>query len=229
MTIRFKNLKESLRDLEEESGLGEHHYTAQSGNKSASRKAVQYILLGAFIISFFMFAGKKYDISVLEPLQGITQSISFPQYGAGLLDSMGEMLVDMGYESLSRDELTELRREGVTATYVMRVRGLGYDELTLDEAVRLQRAGVSSTYIAMMQELGYSGLTIDDLIRLRRNNVTAHFTSNMHDLGFQDLGIEELIRLREIGVSVSLVERLLGQSENELTLEEIIRYRISNQ
>ncbi len=227
MTNKFKNLKESIRDLEEESGVVEKRYKAKGSPPSFVRRATQYLLLGAFILTFLLYAGRQYEFQIFTPFQTLTQSIA--GHSQSLLDGMGRMLEEMGYGTLTHEELTELRAEGVTATYVMRVRELGYEDLTLEDAVRLQNAGVSTTFMTMMQELGYRDLTIDDYIRLRRNNVTAHFTSNMHDMGFQDLTIEELIRLREVGVTANLVELLLEDSENILTLEEIIRYRISNQ
>ena len=227
MTNKFKNLKESIRDLEEETGLDEKRYIAKGRQPTFFRRAAQYLLLGAFILSFLLYAGRQYEFQVFTPFQTLSQSVTGPSQS--LLDGMGSMLEEMGYGTLSHEELRELRAEGVTGTYVMRIRDLGYEDLTLGDAVRLQNAGVSTTFMTMMQELGYRDLTIDDYIRLRRNNVTAHFTSNMHDMGFQNLSIEELIRLREVGVTASLVEQLLEESENELTLEEIIRYRISNQ
>lgn len=227
MTEKFTNLKDNLRDFEEDSGIPEGYLTIKDRKRVKSGRWLQYILLGALVFSFLIFVERQYEFNVISPFQNLVASVNTPSQS--LLDAMGRMLEEMGYEALTTEELIELRAEGVTATYISRVKDLGYDDLSLNDAVRLQQAGVSTTFMTMMHELGYENLTVDDFIRLRRYGVTAYFTSNMHDLGYTEIEMDELIRLRDIGVTTALVERLQQDSDGELTLEEIIRYRISNQ
>jgi hypothetical protein len=143
---------------------------------------------------------------------------------------MGEWMEEMGYGTLTREELIALRQEGVTATYTSQIRDAGYTDVTLDQLVELSDAGVSATFTRMMKELGYE-LSITDLIDLERAGVTAYFTSNMLDLGYtlEDLSKENLIRLGNIGVTHTLAERLIEEQEVRPTVDELIRYRISNQ
>ncbi len=190
------------------------------------------ILFAGFIGSFILYAGISYinyqpSGSVNNPFTAAQNWINQPD--EELLEGMGNWMEEMGYTNLSREELIELREQGVTATFTSRMRDLGYSDLTLDQLVRLRQNDVSSTFAAMMSELGYE-LSVEDLIDLRQHGVTAYYTSNLHDLGYTDITKEELIRLRDTGVETAEAEALVEQEEGQLpTIEELIRYHISNQ
>ncbi|MGF1668812.1 MAG: hypothetical protein ACFCU6_00075 [Balneolaceae bacterium] len=225
MGSKFKNLKNSLNDLEDEPGSD---YLEKNPNSSGSKGDgfLRYVLFGAFLVTFLFYAANNIKFEITNPFQTISQIVSQPD--EDLLQRMNIMMAEMGYTGLIHEELAELRRNGVTATYIASVRELGYTDLTLEDAVRLRQADASATFMAMMLELGYE-LDIDDFIRLRRNGVTASFTSNMHDLGYAHITVDELIRLRQIGVTSTLVRELQEREGQDISLDQIIRYRISNQ
>jgi len=224
MESKFKNLKDSLDDLQEEN----FRYGVKPDQKieSPGLSVTRYILLGAFLITFIFYVSKSINIQPLSPFQTISEIMNQPN--EDLLNRMNAIMVEMGYTGLTNEDLTELRNQGVTATYIASVRELGFTDLTIEDAVRLRQADVSATFMAMMLELGYKP-DLEDFIRLRRNNVTAFHTSNLHDLGYTDITVDELIRLQQIGVTTSLIQELQESEGENLTLDEIIRYRISNQ
>ncbi|MDX1639179.1 MAG: hypothetical protein R3281_14530 [Balneolaceae bacterium] len=231
MESKFKSLKEQLRSLEESdigSGQLQRKKSSSTGGTSLSTLS-RYVLFGAFLIAFLFYAGARYGASELQAVNPVEQFFSWVnQPDQQLLEDMGDWMEEMGYTNLTREDLIELREEGVTATFTSRMRDLGYTDLTLEELVRLRQNDVSATFSAMMRELGYD-LSIEELIRLRQHGVTAYFTSNMHDLGYTEITTDELIRLRDTGVRPSEVERLIEESETLPTIEELIRYHISNQ
>ena len=229
MSTKFRNLKNDLKDLENEtegSGLG-----VSPKSESNSPKTANYILVILFVGSLIFYAGNRVSnfFSDFEnPISEVVQS--FNEYDADLLVGMGEWMEDMGYGVLSNEELSALRDEGVTATETQRLHDIGYTDVTLEQLVELQDADVSATYASMMKELGYE-FTIDDLIETRRNGVTANFTSRMMDLGytFEELTKENLMRMRSINVTDRLAERLIEERGERPTIDELVRYRISNQ
>lgn len=174
-------------------------------------------------------SGAAVNPSFFEELRrGFQDGFNEVQYSEELLDGMGSWMEEMGYTGLTRDDLIELRKQGVTATYTNGLRELGYD-LSLEEVVRLRKADVTVRFAAMMQSLGYE-LTVDDLMRLKRVGVTAYFTSNLHDLGYRDLTLDQLVRLQQVNVSVDDIQRLINAAQGERpSYEEIIRNAISNQ
>lgn len=234
MGTKFRSLKDQLKELEQ-SDLGkkvspELRKTDVRSHISISNWG-RYVLFGAFMLAFIFYAGARYDISGVD-LQSVNPVEEFfswvDQPDDQLLEDMGAWMEEMGYTGLTKEDLIDLREEGVTATFTSRMRDLGYENLTLDDLVRLRQNDVSATFTAMMKELGYD-LTVDDLVQLRQHGVTAYYTSNLHDLGYTDITKEELIRLKDTGVRTSEVEQLIQESESLPAIEELIRYRISNQ
>ncbi|RNC85735.1 MAG: hypothetical protein ED557_02880 [Balneola sp.] len=258
MSTKFRNLKNDLQDLENdssESGIGISPKTGGGGSKTAN-----YILVIAFVVTLLFYAGSRVTNFFTDIGNPISEAIeSFNEYDPELLAGMGEMMEDMGYGVLSDAELSALRDEGVTATETKRFHDLGYTDLTLEEVVELRNAGVSAsetqeffdvgynnltvdqlidlenanvsaTYASMMKELGYS-FTVDDLTTTRRNGVTANFTSRMMDLGytFEELTKENLIRMRNLDVTDNLAAQLIAERGERPTVDELIRYKISNQ
>lgn len=225
MQTKFKNLKNDLENLEDGSHLqNDPEISSFKGNS----KLANYILLIAFIATLLFYAGSRMSLPDLNPIDNIVQELNQPN--VDLLNDMGDWLEEMGYGTLTHQQLMELREEGVTATYTSEIRAVGYTDVTLDQMVDLSRADVSAEFARMMKELGYE-LSIEDLVRLRSDGVTAYFTSNMMDLGytFEELSKENLSRMRSVGVTHELAERLIAERESKPTVDELIRYRISNQ
>lgn len=229
MSTQFRKLKNDLDDFENES-LGELKEN-QRHTRDTNSKLPNYILLFAFIITLIVYTGSKFNISSLnfqKPFIELTNALNEPS--EDLLNGMGSWMADMGYGELTHEELKELRKKGVTATYTDGIRKIGYTDVTLEQLVELQRADVSTTYARMMKELGYT-LSVEELIKTRNNKLTASFTSRMLDLGYprEELTIENLMRLTSVGVTSNLVERLLKEQGQRATIDELVRYRISNQ
>ncbi len=231
MGSKFKSLRKQLRFLEESESADHNLHRKKSGSLStiSFSKFSRYFLFGAFLVAFLSYAAIQYtgpEQQVSNPVSDFFSWVDEPS--ETLLNDMGTWMEEMGYTGLTREELVDLREEGVTATFTSRMRDLGYTDLTLDDLVRLRQNDVSATFSAMMKELGYE-LTIEELIQLRQHNVTAHFTSNMHDLGYTDITQEELVRLKDTGVELSEVERLIEENEQRPGIEDLIRHHISNQ
>ena len=228
MRTENENLKNNLRSTEKDS-LEEYLAKSERNRQPPDQdKTTSKFLLAAIIILLGIYFVKDISSTSVNVFPAVVSSVFSNEPSEDLLNRMNTVMVEMGYTGLSHDDLRELRREGVTATYISNVRALGFSDLSLEEAVRLANARVTSAFMAMMLELGYD-LDIDDFIQLRRANVTAHYTSNIHDLGYTDVTTEQLIRMRRIGVTPSLIERLQRERGEDVPLEEVIRYRISNQ
>lgn len=226
MSTKFRNLRNDLKDLEEDTSSQINQSSLDKSSNSG--KLSNYILLLAFIATLTFYVGSKFDFNIGNPIDRLEQVINEPD--PDLLDRMGAMMTEMGYGELTHEELTALRAEGVTATYTSQIRDAGYTEVTLPQLVDLQNADVSSTYARMMKELGYT-LTVEELAETRRAGVTANFTSRMMDLGYtqEELTKENLIRLKGVNVTDRTASSLIEQNGVRPTIEELIRYKISNQ
>ena len=249
MTAKFNKLKEQLKNLETGDNLSNSRITKNRNRSKVSRLSTPNWLRYALFIGFFgvftAYAAYNYlGSNITISTGGFEDLVSWvDQPDEDLLEGMGSWMEEMGYTGLTREDLIELREQGVTATYTSRIRDLGYTDITLEEVTRLAQNDVSSTFAAMMKELGYD-LSVEQMVQLRQHDVTAYYTSNLHDLGYVDITPEELIRLRNTGVTTEEVERLIserqaagngdgtdvaGENQSLPTIEELIRYHISNQ
>lgn len=227
MSTKFRNLKNDLKDLEDDTVSQLNQSSLDKSSNSG--KLSNYILLFAFIATLTFYVGSRFDYSGINNLPDrIEQAINQPN--EELLQGMGTWMADMGYGELSREELLDLRSEGVTATYTSGIQELGYTDVTLEQLIELQRADVSTTYARMMKELGYT-LTADELAETRRGGVTANFTSRMMDLGYtgEELTKENLMRMRGVDVTERTVARLIEERGERPSIDELVRYKISNQ
>lgn len=229
MSTKFRNLKNDLKDLEDDTVSQLNQSSLDKSSNSG--KLSNYILLFAFIATLTFYVGSRFNFSELNidnPLDRIEQAINEPNQD--LLNRMGAWMTEMGYGELTNEELVALRNEGVTATYTNGIREVGYTDVTLDQLVELQRSDVSSTYARMMKELGYD-LSVDELIETRNAGVTANFTSRMMDLGYtkEELTKENLMRLRRVEVTDRTAARLIEERGEKPTIDELVRFRISNQ
>jgi len=226
MSTKFRNLKNDLKDLEDDTVSQLNQSSLDKSSNSG--KLSNYILLFAFIATLTFYVGSRFDFSTFNPIDKIEQAINEPDLD--LLNRMGTWMTEMGYGELTNEELLNLRSEGVTATYTNGIREVGYTDVTLDQLVELQRADVSATYARMMKELGYS-LTVAELVETRNAGVTANFTSRMMDLGYtkEELTKENLIRLRGVDVTERTASRLIEENGERPSIDELVRYKISNQ
>jgi hypothetical protein len=227
MSTKFRNLKNDLKDLEDDTVSQLNQSSLDKSSNSG--KLSNYILLFAFIATLTFYVGSRFDYSGINSIPDrIEQAINEPDQD--LLNRMGAWMTEMGYGELTNEELTELRSEGVTATYTNSIRQVGYTDVTLDQLVDLQRADVSSTYARMMKELGYS-LTVEELAETRRAGVTANFTSRMMDLGYtrEELTKENLMRMRSVDVTDRTAASLIDERGERPSIDELVRYKISNQ
>jgi hypothetical protein len=258
MSTKFNNLRNDLEDLEKEGSFDIDGSSSSSSSKTSS-KVANYILLFAFLTTLVFYAGSKINFPAFDvnPIEEIAQRLTQPS--EDVLNGMGSWMEEMGYGTLSKQELIDLREKGVTATFTSQVREAGFTDVTLDELVDLKRAnvsasfisaikdegypdltlqqaidlrnaGVSTTFTRMMKELGYH-LSVNDLLDLEQADVTAYLTSNLMDLGYtkEELTKENLIRLVNNGVSHQLAKRLIDERGSRPTIDELIRYKISNQ
>ena len=156
MAAKFQKLKDELKSLEEGDMLSRSVTRKDRSNGLfqpgiSSPNWLRRILLAGFLGSFLVYAGVNYlgsAPSVENPFTTVQNWANQPN--EELLQGMGDWMEEMGYADLSRQDLIELRQQGVTATFTSRMQDLGYTDLTLDQLVRLRQNDISSTFAAMM-------------------------------------------------------------------------------
>lgn len=222
---RFKNT-----DSKRESQLNVNSPSSDSSSDSKAMIGLRGILFIGFLVMFiaFIFSDISLKPNTSDIVASVTNSILDSTPDDKLIADMGAWMERMGYKGLTNQDLIELRRKGVTATYTSKIRELGYNP-SLDEIASLIQHDVSATFASMMHSLGYSKISLDDMIRLRVHDVTAHYTSNVHDAGYSTISVDDLIRIKDARVSISMIKKLNEGRVQLASIDDLVRYGISNQ
>jgi beta-lactamase regulating signal transducer with metallopeptidase domain len=162
-------------------------------------------------------------------------------------------IVKGGYPDISTDQLIELARHGVSASYVNRIRRVLSDP-GIDDLIELANHGVSSRYVESMRKLmgdlsvrdlvdlanhgvssrhadamkrGLGSPSVQDLIRLANSGVSSEYVSRLQELGLEDLKIDDLIRLANSGVTLDWIYALRWMGYTDITVDRAIELRNS--
>lgn len=116
-------------------------------------------------------------------------------------------LRDAGYQNLSADDLVRFRIHGVTSEGVREFRTLGY-QLSAEDLVRFQIHGVKPSFVRELRDLGYKNVDAEDLVRMAIHGVTTRFIREMKDAGYVGIPVEKLIEMRIHGIDANYVKHV---------------------
>jgi hypothetical protein len=89
-------------------------------------------------------------------------------------------MAELGYPSLSWDQLIEMRSQGVGPDYVTRpARTAGYAHLTPEQLVSAALPGVSPDFVRGMAAEGLKDLSLSELLELRTQGVSPEYVRNL--------------------------------------------------
>lgn len=225
-----KKKRFSSNDSNRQSQVSVNSLSSEPNSESKAMIGLRGILFIGFVVMFvvFVFSDISFKPNTSEIASTFANSIFDSTPDDNLITGMGDWMEKMGYKGLSKEDLIELRKKGVTATFTSKIRDLGYNP-SLEEITRLVQHDVSATFASMMHSLGYKDITLDDLIRLRVHEVTAHYTSNVHDAGYNTISVDDLIRIKDARVSISMIKKINQGRVQLASIDDLVRYGISNQ
>lgn len=139
---------------------------------------------------------------------------------------------DTSIDSLTIDQLIELRKYGVDAEFIQAIRTLGFQDVTYRQLLQAAKYGADERYITRMREAGYDGLELLAYARMSKYGVDPDFLASMERAGYSDLSAEELIDMSKYGVDEALVARLTAAGFDDLGVSDIIdasKYGVSSE
>ena len=92
-------------------------------------------------------------------------------------------------------DILEARIHGVDSRFVEEMREIGFGSLSLNELKEFRMFGVTPDYIRELRELGLGDLSPKQIAELRMHGVTQKFIREMVDLGYVDLDVPNLMRM----------------------------------
>ena len=125
-------------------------------------------------------------------------------------------------DSVSVEQLIQLRKNGVDAEFVRELRELGYDQLTVRELITLSRYDASPAYIRSMQEAGFDDLTVEQLIRMRKYDLDAELVRALRQQDYADLTPDQLVTLSKYDVDPEDISALDRLGYSNLSVEDLV-------
>ena len=136
-------------------------------------------------------------------------------------------LVGRSTDSISSKRLVTLAMHGVTPDYMDRFERLGYGQLSLDDALKLRVAGVTPGLVDQFSKLGYADLSLNELQDMGLQGVNPKFIRELQELGYENLKLKTLVSMRVHGVSPDFIREVSKGRTDRLSPKKLIERRVS--
>lgn len=118
----------------------------------------------------------------------------------GVTPEFVQSIAALGYERASADELVSLRVHGVTREFLSEMKGYFGRLLPLEASVEVRIHGVTAQYLRSLAEAGLGKLSPEEAVELRNHGVTAEYLRAFREAGYAELSVEDAVSLRNHGV-----------------------------
>ena len=137
-----------------------------------------------------------------------------------VLRSLG--IHDVG--DVSDHQLKNLAFGGISAAAVRGFRELGFSSLTLDELLGLAVRIVSPEYVRAMRDAGVAETeTVEQVVELRFHNVSPEYARALAALGYRGLTSRQLLELHRAGVTPEVSRALRDSSCSTPSVDALLR------
>jgi hypothetical protein len=157
--------------------------------------------------------------------RGFSLSLILEMARQGVTPEYIDEMADLGYPSLTPEQLIELRSQGVDSDYVRELADVGYRDLSTEQLVELRSQGVDAEFARGLKEQGLDSLSLADLVQLRNQGVDPEYIAELKEAGQENLSVSRLISLRNQGVDGEFVTELKAQGYDGLSANRLIALR----
>ena len=127
----------------------------------------------------------------------------------------------VGYDNLSRNEISALYSMHVSPEYVKSLQDLGYKDLTVRDLTSLKAMHVTAEEIKGFQDIGLKDLDARQLSNFRAMKITPEFVKGFQNIGYKDLDARQLDRFKSMGVSPEFIKGFTDLGYDELSANQL--------
>lgn len=125
-------------------------------------------------------------------------------------------------DSLSIDQIIQLRKYGIDADFILSLKELGYTELSFSTLIGLGKYGANGRYIRDMRDAGYTTQSLDDYAEMSKYGVDPEYVAFLDDLGYSNLSAHDLTQMSKYGVDPELVALLDKYGYEGIEIEDLV-------
>jgi beta-lactamase regulating signal transducer with metallopeptidase domain len=133
-------------------------------------------------------------------------------------------LVAAGYGDLPVDDIINLKNQGVTADYLLRMSRAGWGKLLPSIVIRLKQQGVDPDYVREIHSLGFGPYTPGLMINLKVHGVPVDLLQALKEYGIAQASAEELIDARNHGLCAQNLKEARTYGSH-LTMRQLVRLK----
>lgn len=125
-------------------------------------------------------------------------------------------------DSLSIDQIIQLRKYGVDAAFIRELKALGFDDLTYRDLISLGKYGADADDIRAFRAAGLTNLSLQDYAMMSKYGVDEDFVAAMQQAGYRNLSADDLVAMSKYGVDEDLIETLAQNGYNNLSIDDLV-------
>ncbi len=143
-----------------------------------------------------------------------------------LLEAQQEAKQKAEENSLTPNNLVQMKIHGVTSEYIEAMRKAGFEKLTIMQIIEMKIHGIDEAYIKEAQSLSNEKLSARDIIQFKISGVKPEYISAMKQAGFDNLSIRKLSHMRLIGVMPEFAADMKRAGYDNLTAEQLTQMKL---
>jgi len=112
----------------------------------------------------------------------------------------------LGYDNLSRNEISSLYSMHVSPEYIKSLQDLGYKDLSVRDLTNLKAMHVTTEDIKGFRDIGVNNLDIRQLDNFKAMKITPEFVKGFQNIGYKDLDARQLNTLKSMDITPEFIK-----------------------
>jgi hypothetical protein len=131
----------------------------------------------------------------------------------------------VGYDNLSRNEISSLYSMHVMPDYIKSLQDLGYKDLSVRDLTNFKAMHVTTEDIKGFQDIGYKDLDVRQLSSFKAMKITPEFVKAFKEVGFDHIPVNQLTSLKALGVNAEYISKMRAKGFDSKDLNKYIRLK----
>jgi BlaR1 peptidase M56 len=127
----------------------------------------------------------------------------------------------VGYDNLSRNEISSLYSMHVSPEYIKSLQDLGYKDLSVRDLTNLKAMHVTTEDIKGFRDIGVNNLDIRQLDNFKAMKITPEFVKGFQNIGYKDLDARQLNTLKSMDISPEFIKGFTDLGYTDISIGQL--------